>query len=328
MPPTTLFGAAMIAITVLSYSLYSIAIKPFKERMILLFWINMFTYVGFLGAYYIEKPIMPEHPGFKLFEEYLFAVSTSNIPLYALLGMAFVASLVVLDNLYQRFDVSLVMPMAQMSLLFTAIGYICLGDPITWKPIVGIMIVFTGAIITSFPKLSMRDPLGPLRKIPMVLLAWGIVESLLLAAQQMITFTCTQKTGITDWLMQTLKHISALPFSSFNPFLYNVGSRLFIAIVFLLYLNIHKRYRGKIFSVLNKNKLYVFGVSAIYFASAFSYQLAFRYTTDKKVLSALNRTYIPVILIMSFFLLKEKIKAPKIVGSTLIVLGGLAAIVL
>jgi uncharacterized membrane protein len=64
-----------------------------------------------------------------------------------------------------------------------------------------------------------------------------------------------------------------------------------------------------------------------YIAAEYAYFTAFMITTDTTILLALDNLSIPVTMMLSFFLLKEKIDRNKIIGASLIVIGGLIAII-
>jgi uncharacterized membrane protein len=62
-----------------------------------------------------------------------------------------------------------------------------------------------------------------------------------------------------------------------------------------------------------------------YIAAEYAYFIAFMITTNMTILLALDNLSIPITLLFSFFLLKERIDQVKILGASLIVLGGLIA---
>ncbi len=118
-------GIAYLLLSVATYSLYAIGLKPFKERIILFFWVNVFAYVGYLELYFIKDSLLANdlHP----FKHLLFDFTLTNIPFYLVMACAWVGSLLILNHLLDHYDVSLVMPVTEISIVFTTIGYIALG---------------------------------------------------------------------------------------------------------------------------------------------------------------------------------------------------------
>ena len=60
-----------------------------------------------------------------------------------------------------------------------------------------------------------------------------------------------------------------------------------------------------------------------YITAEYAYFIAFMITTNTTILLALDNLSIPITLLFSFFSLKERIDQMKIIGTSLIVLGGL-----
>lgn len=311
-----------------AYSFYAISLKPFKERIILFFWVNIFVYLAYLSIYFFRTVILEyqPHPLHNLLFEFTF----TNIPFYILTSCFWVGTLLMLNYLLEQFEVSLVMPVTEISILFILLGYIILGAKFSVLSLIGVTIVFIGAIISAFDKLSMTDPLGPLKAIPVALLCGGIIESLLESGTSWIAFICTHETaqtiGIHNWMNNMFMHIHHLPFSFHNPFYYNVGVRFFIALIFLSYIIIIKNTREKLLSTLFENKAYILIVGTFFATSVICYHTAFFILEDKSILTALTKLSIPMILVIGYFYLQEKITAPKIAGCALIIGGGIVSL--
>lgn len=77
--------------------------------------------------------------------------------------------------------------------------------------------------------------------------------------------------------------------------------------------------------IIDKPKYLLMAVS-IYVIAEFTYFIAFMITTDTTILLALDNLSIPVILLFSFLILKEKLDKDKVIGSSLIVIGGVIAV--
>jgi len=63
-----------------------------------------------------------------------------------------------------------------------------------------------------------------------------------------------------------------------------------------------------------------------YFIATYAYLIAFTMTEDTTILLGLDNLSIPITLLFAFLILKEKLSSTKILGSALIVLGGVIAV--
>lgn len=77
--------------------------------------------------------------------------------------------------------------------------------------------------------------------------------------------------------------------------------------------------------IIDKPKYLLMAVS-IYVIAEFTYFIAFMITTDTTILLTLDNLSIPVILLFSFLILKEGLDKDKVIGSSLIVIGGVIAV--
>jgi drug/metabolite transporter (DMT)-like permease len=320
-----LLGLIYTLLAVIFYSFYTIGLKSVKDRMVVFFWVNIFAYLGYLGIYAFRQAFIDHRP--HPIEALLYDFTLTNIPFYILMACFWVGSLVVLDYLLDNYDVSIAIPVTEVSILFSTIGYILLGQSFSFISLLSITIVFIGAIISAFDKLSLSDPLAPLRRFPKALIFAGILESSLSAGSKMVTFICTHTTSVTEeilgWMNNAFQHIYKLPFSFHNPFYYNVGVRFFIAVVFLIYILGIKKMSTKIFTILHQQWKHIAGLAILFLGSVTTYHSAFFLLEDKTVLTALSKLSIPLILIIGHILLKEKVTQPKLVGCAIILLGGL-----
>jgi drug/metabolite transporter (DMT)-like permease len=312
-------------ISIFTYALYMVALKPVKHRMLTLFWLNTISYIGYISIFFVRK-LHFEHD-VKALEQLLFTFTFSNIPLYILVACCFVSSLALLNYLMNRFEISLIIPVTEVSILFTTLGYIALGNPSSPLVLIGVCIIFAGSIISGLTTLSLSNPLKDFKKISHTLMIGGILQAAFESSVMLITFLCTHKTAVTKeiitWLNITFKNIYDVPFSFHQPFYYTIGVRFFITIFFLLYLLIYKKYRLEIITHPFKNAWYMLSVSAIFLITIISYHEAYQGFADKNVFIALRKLSIPTILFISYYLLNEKITRPKIIGCLIIVFGGM-----
>ena len=75
-----------------------------------------------------------------------------------------------------------------------------------------------------------------------------------------------------------------------------------------------------------KNPKYLTIVVSSYLIAEYLYFIAFMITKDTTILLALDNLSIPIILLFSFLILQEELNRNKVIGSSLIVLGGVIAV--
>ena len=64
-------------------------------------------------------------------------------------------------------------------------------------------------------------------------------------------------------------------------------------------------------------------VSFFFTSFIITYNSAFLLFQDKSILIAISKITVPITLLISYWILKEKITQPKIIGTTLIMIGAL-----
>jgi uncharacterized membrane protein len=242
------------------------------------------------------------------------------------MGLNFLGSFLIFNQLIINYPISQVMPFAQISLFFTVISYIILGDPYSWASMIGALIVGLGALIAAVNSFSFPNILEPYQKLPKKLWIGILCEASLLTSSAVITFLLTQRTAMDKVVMISLKHV--FPFSFHNPFYFNLGARFFIMMTFIIYISYQKKYRNHIFSVLKKNIFNIMGVSFVYFISSYTYQAAYQLTVDKDIIAALSKLSVPMVVLLAAWILNEELNLNKIIGSLFIVAGGLITLFL
>ena len=320
-----------IGATVFAFSLYNIYLKEYPKRLVLLFWVEIVTYSCFAFIFFVKKYLF-EHDVAAL-EKLMFDFTYTNAPLYFLMALSFVGSLILLHFLLKDFDISLVTPLSQISLLFTTIGYILLGDPFNPLVLLSVCIIFLGALISSLSKIAWPNPFSEFKNLSIPLISWTVVYALLITTTALITYQVIQITPQTEiiqsWLSNSVKVLHSFPFHFYNPFYFNVGVRFFIMFFFILAFFFFDEHSFKDpFTVIKKDFWLIIKISIIYFISAYCYQYAYAMISDKNILGALNKLAIPTILVLSMYLLGEKPTPPKIIGSLVIVGGGLLVLLI
>ncbi|MBT3455832.1 EamA family transporter [bacterium] len=315
-----------IVVTVVTFALYNIFIKQYSKRLILLFWVEIITYLGFTSIYLFQKVILEKD--MTPFEELIYDFTYTNAPFYLLLAICFVGSLLLLDYLLKEFEISLIAPLSQISLLFIAVGNIVLGDPFSPIVMACVFIVFLGALVSSLNKITLPNPFAEFKNISPKLAIGVLQYSSLLTAIAMIAYQVTQITEqtklIKEWATSIFKPLHAFPFHFYHPFYFNIGIRFFIMICFIFsFYVIEKRKFSEPFVALKEDFWFILKTGLTFFVSVYTYFYAYMNVADKNILGAMNKLAIPTILIFGYYLLNEKIKLPKVLGSALIVGGSL-----
>lgn len=315
-------GIGLLFASIITFSLFTVLLKVFAPKNLLpfLFWVNVVTYIGFLGIYFYRKYFL-QHD-LHILEELIFHFSFENAPLYILLSICFVGSYVIFNGLLEKYDVAQVMALSQISILFSFIGFLLMGDSFSLKGCIEVLIVTYGALISGMTTLSFN---------PYTLFAsqsWDSIRKVFLYASftsiiTIITFLLTQQTVFNEEITGSLRHI--FPFSFYNPFYFNVGTRFYIMITFFIYLW-YKGYTNQLIPVLREKKMGLLITSLLFLATSYTFQLAFDLIPNRSLFSALYKFTNPCILLCGILLLKEKTTMPKIIGSLIIVLGGAIAL--
>jgi drug/metabolite transporter (DMT)-like permease len=306
----------------------NVVVKPFKEKLILLFWSSTFSYLAYVGYALYKETILQHapHPWKQIFFDY----TLINIPFYTLIGIATFASLFLFAYLLKHYDLSLVSPILKVSMLIQTVGYLALGQTFYLYPFLGVLIVLCGAIISVWPSPNPKNFAAFKKQFPFALLVLAIVAACFKAITKIIIFLLTQKTPVTieiqQFLDHTFHHMHPLSLTFVNPFHYNVGVRFFIVLCFLIYIIGIERQGHKIVQVFRKNFWFVLGASALNFGYIFSYFTAYSLISDKIIISPLTKLALPITLVASYYLLGEKITTQKVVGYSVIVAGGLIAL--
>lgn len=316
--------ALLATSSIVSYAGYMIMLKQSKDRLIVLFWASLVTYIGYLGLLFIRKTVFAHDT--KGLEQVIYHFTFTNMPLYIAMAISAVTSLALLNYLLDHFDVSLVVPVTETGILFTTIGYVLLGEHFSYTTLASIIVVFIGALFSGLDTFSFKKPLAVFKKFPLMLLIGGLLEALCDAFTLIITFICTKDTPVTEkimsWLSSTFEHIHHIPFNFLHPFYYNLGVRFFIVSIFFFYIVFIKKYGAKIITECKEHYFNIIAVSCCFLIYIVTYHEAFNHIEEKSVLEALSKLSIPTILFISYLTLSEKITPAKLIGCTLIVAGG------
>jgi uncharacterized membrane protein len=222
-----------------------------------------------------------------------------------------------------------VIPISQFGILLASAGYIALGDPFQWSLLIGMLIVCLGSVVLSIS--AANEPLSlrmfaEFRHVPGKLWALVLGQAFCFTTSTVVGYLGIKETPYTDDIMNSLKRLHLGPIAFHSAFFFNVGQQLFSVIIFAVYILSRKKYRTAMFSpVLTSNK-YLAWAALAYILAEYTYFIAFTITHETSILLALDNLSIPITLVFSYFFLKEQISENKLIGASLIVIGGLIAV--
>jgi drug/metabolite transporter (DMT)-like permease len=314
----------LILFSIVILSLYNVLLKRFSQKLLLLFWVSLLSYAGFVAIYLFQAFILEHDP--HAIHELIFEYTFEDVPLYIIIALSFLSSMIISEKLLEGYDLSLVIPISQFGILLASVGYIALGDPFEWSLVIGIVILCLGTFILSLSATAKRLSLSvfaEFRNIPSNLWVLVVLQALCFTVSAVVSYLGTKETVRTDALMDGLRRLHLGPIAFHGAFYFNLGQQLYSVIIFLVYILIRKKYRSEFFSPLTTSAKYLSITVLAYIAAEYAYFIAFMLTRDTTILLILDNLSIPITLFFSYFLLKEHIDQLKIIGSSLIVLGGL-----
>jgi drug/metabolite transporter (DMT)-like permease len=319
-------GTYLILFSIVTLSLYNVLLKQFSQKLLLLFWVSFFSYFGFVTIYLFQSFIL-QHDHHAI-HELIFAYTFEDIPLYIIIALSFLGSMIISEKLLEGYDLSLVIPISQFGVLLASAGYIALGDPFQWSLLVGIVILCLGTFILPLSATAKRlsvSMFAEFRRIPSSLWLLVVLQALCFTVSAVVSYLGTKETVRTHTLMDALNRLHLGPIAFHGSFYFNLGQQVYSIAIFLVYILVRKKYRREIFSPLTTSVKYLLLVVLAYIAAEYAYFSAFTVTSNSTILLVLDNLSIPITLSFSYFLLKEQIDQIKLIGSSLIVLGGLIA---
>lgn len=319
--------ANLILISILSLCFYNVLIKNFPDKLILIFWINLLSYMCFLGIYYFRVSILNHDP--MALHELIFDYTFQDIPLYIIIAASFLGYMIVSEKLLDSYDLSLVIPISQLGILLASAGYILLGDPFNWSLLFGLSVLCAGTFVVSLSSISQTSGesfLFRLKKIPKKLVILALIQALLFVISAMVNYLGTKKTVHTEAIIHSMRHLHMGPVTFHNAFYFNIGQQFFSVIIATIYVLLRKKYRRTMMTPIINRPKYLLMAVLIYVIAECTYFVAFMITKDTTILLALDNLSIPVILLFSFLILKEGLDKDKVIGSSLIVIGGVISV--
>ena len=109
---------SLILFSIVSLSLYNVALKRYPHKLLLLFWVSIFTYLGFILIYLFETLILQHDINAR--RELYFDYTFDHFPLYFL-------CILFLRSFSMAMTYSWSIPISQFGILLASAGYIALG---------------------------------------------------------------------------------------------------------------------------------------------------------------------------------------------------------
>lgn len=314
----------LIALSTVALGVYSVLVKSFPHKLVLLFFLNFSSYLGFLTIYFVRTVVL-QHDTQALYE-LIFVYTYQDLPLYLVIALASLGSMILSERLLDGYDLSVVVPLSQLGLLLASAGYIALGDPFQWTLPLGFLALTAGAIVVSLgaaPDAPPGDKPGGVARSRARLWTLVLLQGLLFAVTSLITYTGTKQTTATATVLTTLNRLHIGPMAYHGAFYFNLGQQLVSVVVFLTYILARGRHRRQLRPSLTTHRATLAAAVAAYFVTQQAYLAAFGLTTDTTILLALDNLSTPVVLALSWLTLHETLDRRTLLGSSLIVAGGI-----
>jgi uncharacterized membrane protein len=312
-------------VSVLLVNVYSVTVKRIPDKLVLFFWTNVFTYLGFLVVYFFRAS---RAGGGHALQDLVFRYTLAEAPLYLLYAAGFVGTMLVFQQLLDGYDLSLVMPLSQLSILFVTLGYVVLGVQPAWQEVVGLLILSPGVVVVSLPADALASTaalLARLRAVPWRLWGLTVVLASLTTLTAVASYLGTRKTVETEALAGALEGALHLHVFFLDPFHFALGAQFFSILAFLGFMLARARDRATLLPAVRQGGMTYVVVALLSLLANLAFQEAFALAPDPTVLLVIDKMSIPLVLALSAVILNERLTSTKVTGSGLIVGGGLLA---
>jgi drug/metabolite transporter (DMT)-like permease len=323
MPPHILLAM----VSVLLVNLYGLTVKRLADKLALFFWTNLFTYLGFIAIYFVRASTgSTRGQAFEALHDLVFRYTLAQSPLYLLYAAGFVGTMFVFQKLLDGYDLSVVMPLSQLSIVFVTLGYVVLGVRPHWQEVLGLLILSPGVVIVSLPADALSSPgalVARLRGVPWPL--WRLVTVLasLTTLTALVSYLGTKMTTETTAVASALEGALHVQVFFLDPFHFALGAQFFSMLLFLGVLLARAPDRARLLpGIRHGGKVYVV-VALMSLLANLAFQEAFALAPDPTVLLVIDKMSIPLVLFLSVLILEERLTTTKVAGSGLIVGGGI-----
>ncbi len=308
-----------IYLSTLFISIYYVMIKKFKQHMMILyFWLHALSYFAFSLIFLFQERLVPQ-----ALQQLAMDTSYHNSPLYLLSAVSLVGTYIILDKLIKVYPVATILALSQISIVLSTVGYIALGDKVSFISLVGIGILFMGAMISGLEKFNIKHPLKSFESYDKKLLYLSIIKALLYTATLLITYLCTAKySDVTKHILHLLtKHLHFIPFVAIAPIHFNIGVQFANFVLMFLFITYILKEKNLIFKTMVKEYPLILQLSALYILNAYYYYKAFDLIEDKNYITAISKIYLPLTLILSCWVYHQKPSKEQVVGMAIIIVG-------
>lgn len=308
-----------IYLATLFIALYYTLLKKFNHHlMILYFWLHILSYFAFTFLVILQKGAMPS-----AIQQLAFDTSYANLPLYIFSSASLIGTYIILDKLIKLYPVPMILALSQISIILSTAGYIALGDKVTAVSLLGLFVLFAGAMISGLSNFSIKNPLASFKSYDKQLLKLSIIKAVLYSATLLITFLCIVKYNeTTQYILHLLtKHLHLVPFMSIAPLHFNIGVQLSNFVLMWLFITYVLKEKKLIIQVMLSKYKIILTLTAFYILNAYFYYYGFDLIEDKNFITAISKLYLPLTLLLSYKLFNEKPSREQIIGMAIIILG-------
>ena len=299
-------------------SFYYTLLKKFKHHMMILyFWLHTLSYFAFAFLFLFQRHLVPAS-----IQQLALDTSYHNLPLYIFSALAVVITYILLDKLMKLYPISKILALSQINILFATTGYILLGDRVSTVSILGLSILFIGAMISGLQNFSFSNPLKSLKSYDHKLLKLSTIRAFFASTITIITFLCTARYNeTTRHILHTLTKHMHIPFVTIAPLHFNVGLQLANFTFMFLFITYALKEKNLIISTMKKQYDLILPLAGLYTLHAYYYYYAFDLIEDKNYITAISKMYLPITLMLAYWIFKEKPSNEQVVGMTIIVIG-------
>ena len=302
---------------------FSIFLKKSTEKLLFSFWVSIFTFAGMMLAFYTKHTMNGLSLG--AMSKRMAMLTHENILNYVIVTLLIVCSVSLKAHLFHRFSLAKIIPILQIGTPLTAFLYWLLGNPLDLHEVMGITLIFLGAFISGFDRFYFPNILKPLESLPLYIYVGAITMALLNTTENLIVYLTTTQNGTTTKVINFLHTEGITRFTGLftTPLEYfQMTTPFFVTFFFLYIFFIAKRPLSAIYQELKLQKNSIFCAALANFISQYLYYYVYAYN-DQAVVVALTKFSVPLTLALAYLTLKEKLRAPELVGVSLIIIGGI-----
>lgn len=311
-----------LVLSAVAAACYNIFLKKSPEKLLLSFWVIVFTFSGMMIVFYEKK--LACGASIEAITQNLRILAIENLYNYLIVGCVVVLGIALKAYLFQHYSLAKIIPILEIGTPLTALLYFFLGDHLTFHEVLGIGMISCGAFISGFERFHFPNIFKPLLHLPFYLYVGALTMALLDTGENLIVYLTTEANATTHRVIDFF-HAHGVTFFT-KEFVTSIEyfqvSSFFFVIMFLLYLIVAaKKKPHTIMQALYTQKTGIFYASLANFLSQYLYYYVYQ-NNDQAVVVALTKFSVPLTLAFAYLTLKEKIHTPEIVGVTLILIGG------